>query len=172
MSNPIADLIVEDAAWIDALPELEAIVEAGARMAVSVLGSACKGASICVLACDDARITALNAEFREKPAATNVLSWPTFDLAAEVAGGAPKQPRFEGPEQGELFLGDVAIALQTVVREAKAVSKPLKNHVLHLILHGCLHLLGYDHVRPEDAEVMEGLETRLLSEAGIPDPYS
>ncbi len=68
-------------------------------------------------------------------------------------------------------LGDVAIALGTVVKEAEAAGLPLKSHTMHLILHGCLHLLGYDHETPQDAELMEELERRALSRAGIADPY-
>ena len=59
-----------------------------------------------------------------------------------------------------------------LMREAQSAGLPLKNHALHLILHGCLHLLGYDHERPEDAELMEGLERRALARVGIPDPYA
>lgn len=172
MSTPIVDLIVEHDAWTQALPDLQEVVEQGAQMAISVLPKEHRAASICVMACDDARIAELNAQFREKPQATNVLSWPAFDLSAETAGGTPDLPPASDPVQDAPFLGDVAIALQTVVQEADAASKPLKNHVLHLILHGSLHLLGYDHVDAEDAEVMEGLETRMLRAAGHPDPYA
>ncbi len=66
----------------------------------------------------------------------------------------------------------MAIAFGTVTREAESRKLPLKNHTVHLILHGCLHLLGYDHVTPKDAELMEDLERRALARAGIPDPYA
>ena len=71
-----------------------------------------------------------------------------------------------------LPLGDVAIALQTVVEEAGQLGRPLKNHAMHLILHGCLHLLGYDHETPRDAELMEDIERRALARAGVPDPFA
>ena len=87
-----------------------------------------------------------------------------------MPGDAPLPPPAT-PESQPILLGDVAIALQTCAREAKAASKPLKNHVTHLILHGVLHLLGYDHETSEDAERMEGIEREALAKAGIPDPY-
>jgi len=125
---------------------------------------------ISVLACSDARIQELNTEFRDKPSPTNVLSWPAYDLAPAMPGEMPPIPpkhAFDGPNP----LGDVAIALQTCVQEAEKGGIPLKNHVTHLILHGCLHLLGFDHQTEEDAVRMEGIESRALTRIGIPDPY-
>ena len=170
MTRPAVDLVIEDEAWTTALPDLAEVAEAAARMAIGVLPEALRDAEICVLACDDGRIAKLNAEFRGKPQPTNVLSWPAQELASATPGGAPDLP--QAPESGPLMLGDVAIALQTTAREAENASRPLKSHVLHLILHGALHLLGYDHETPEDAEVMEGIERRAMMSAGYPDPYA
>ena len=172
MSQSIVDLVIEHEAWSDVLPELAEIAERAVGLALSVLPEDRRASEICVMACDDARITELNGQFRDKPAPTNVLSWPAFDLAAETAGTAPDLPP-AGPDSDQpVFLGDVAIALQTVVAEANEASKPLKNHALHLILHGSLHLLGYDHETPEDAELMEGIESRAMIASGLPDPYA
>ena len=172
MSKPTVDLVVEAEAWLEVLPDLAAISERAATMALSVLPEQARDCEICVMACDDARIAELNGPFREKATATNVLSWPAFELGSKTAGAAPEIPPAAGIDGGQVFLGDVAIALQTTVSEAVAASKPLQSHVLHLILHGCLHLLGYDHETPEDAILMEGIETRAMLAEGLPDPYA
>ena len=122
------------------------------------------------MACNDARIAELNAEFRCKPTPTNVLSWPAEDLSSEIPGAAPNRPT---PDfTGEIALGDIAIAWDTCAREAKEQGKPMRDHVTHLIVHGVLHLLGYDHIRDEDATLMERLEVDILCKLGIDDPYS
>lgn len=119
---------------------------------------------IVLLACDDARITELNGDFRDKPQATNVLSWPSEERAADTPGGTPAAPEDEE-------LGDMALAYETCAREAKDQNKPFETHVTHLLVHGTLHLLGYDHISDEDAALMEGLEVEILGKLGIPDPY-
>lgn len=169
-SEPLVDLAVEEPAWERMLPDLEATATAAARLALEAAGLDRDRYSVTLLACDDARITALNREFRGKAAPTNVLSWPAFPLAPARPGERPPPPRAPATA-GRIPLGDVAIALQTVTRESESGGLPLKSHVVHLILHGCLHLLGYDHETEPDAELMEDLERRALAEAGIPDPY-
>lgn len=162
--KPLVDLVVEAQGWESALPDLADLGETAARLALEHAGIDVEGREISLLACDDDRIATLNATFRDKPAATNVLSWPASALAPPYPGAHPPEPP-PGP------LGDVAIALETVTREAQESGLPLKNHVLHLILHGALHLLGYDHQTDEDAVTMEGIETRALNAIGVPDPY-
>jgi probable rRNA maturation factor len=125
--------------------------------------------ALSVLGCDDARMAALNTRFRGKAAATNVLSWPEEDLAPEYDGGAPALP--EPDPGGTISLGDIAIAFDTCAREADAQGKPMADHVAHLIVHGTLHLLGYDHMRDLDATRMEALEVAILGSMGLPDPY-
>ncbi|MBW4710340.1 rRNA maturation RNase YbeY [Roseobacter sp. YSTF-M11] len=126
-------------------------------------------AELSLLACDDARIAELNAEFRGKEGATNVLSWPAVDLAADTAGEMPAAPtpNFDG----SLELGDIAIAFETCAREAAELGKPLDDHATHLIVHGLLHLLGYDHIRDPDATLMQAMETEILGKMGLDDPY-
>ncbi|PPQ26043.1 rRNA maturation RNase YbeY [Rhodoblastus sphagnicola] len=113
-----------------------------------------EGAEVSLLFCDDARIRALNAQFRGMDKPTNVLSFP-------------------GPEPLETahVLGDIAIAYETVAREAVEQGKALPDHLCHLIVHGFLHLLGYDHETDEEAEAMEADEARALQSMGIADPY-
>ncbi len=106
---------------------------------------------------DDAHIRKLNATWRGKDKATNVLSFPAF----EMAPGYPVPP----------LLGDIVIAYETVRRESALEDKPFEHHLMHLMIHGFLHLLGYDHEIDEEAEEMEDLERRILTVLGIPDPY-
>lgn len=160
------EVIIEDDRWRDA-----GIAPLAARAANAVaahLGLP-DTAEASLLACDDARIAVLNAEFRGKPAPTNVLSWPAQDLAPDQPGDTPATP---APDpDGSVPLGDVAIAFDTCAAEARAAGLTMDDHVLHLVIHGLLHLLGYDHVRDPDATLMEGLERDILGRIGVADPY-
>ena len=112
---------------------------------------------------DDAAVRALNAQWRGKDRPTNVLSFPAAtpdEIARARAGGPP------------LLLGDVVLALETCRREAAEQGKPLADHVAHLVVHGVLHLLGHDHEDDAEADRMERLETAILAELGIADPYA
>jgi probable rRNA maturation factor len=170
VSDDLVDLVIEEPAWTETLPDIEALANTAARLALEGAGLDPARWTLCVLACDDTRIAALNRDFRGKAAPTNVLSWPAFALAPEHPGAFPAPPpqAVSGPRQP---LGDVAIALQTTRREAEDSAIPLKNHAIHLILHGSLHLLGFDHETDADAETMEGIETRALARIGVDDPY-
>lgn len=142
-----------------------------ARATLAFLGHDPAGFEISLLACNDARIAELNADFRGKPKPTNVLSWPSEDRAAAMPGGNPSPPEAFIP--GDIIeLGDVAIALETCKREAAEAGRAIEDHVCHLLVHGFLHLLGYDHETDEDAALMEGLETRILAKLGVADPYA
>ena len=161
------DVVIEDERWLsDGLPDL-ALRAALATLAE--LGLSPDGFSICVMGCDDARIIALNGDFRGKAKATNVLSWPAEERGAEHAGAAPDLPQ-AGPADDPEHLGDIAISYDTCA--AEAVEKPMADHVTHLIIHGILHLLGYDHIRDADGDLMESLEIRILAGLGLPDPYA
>lgn len=104
---------------------------------------------------DEAEIAALNEAYRGKSGPTNVLSFP-----------------FEAPPGVDLpLLGDIIICAPVVAHEAEAQRKPLEAHWAHMVVHGCLHLLGYDHIDPQEAELMEGLEIELLSGLGYANPY-
>lgn len=161
------DVIVEDDAWGDPSAVIEGAVSATLRH----LGLHPAGFEVSVLACDDARIAALNAEFRGKPAPTNVLSWPAVDLRPETPGAVPEPPEPGTPGDPEA-LGDIALARETCAREAAEQGKPLEHHLAHLTVHSVLHLLGYDHETEADALLMERTETAILAGMAIPDPYA
>ncbi len=139
-------VVVFDAGWRTALPGIERLVRRAARAA---LGR--RKASLTVALAGDAAVRKLNARDRRKDKPTNVLSYPSGEKA---------------------FLGDIVLARQTVWREARQQNKTPAAHVSHLVVHGTLHLLGYDHETSEaDAERMEALERRILARMGIADPY-
>jgi len=121
-------------------------------------------AEVSVLLCDDAQSRRLNASYRDQDHATNVLSFPALELDPDQMPAAPgTQP---------VLLGDIVLAAETVRTEALTQGKPPSDHFRHLIVHGCLHLLGHDHQDAADASRMERLERLILGELGIPDPYA
>lgn len=145
---------VECAGW-SVMDGLDAVVEESLRATLEESGAElAEGAEVSLLFCDDARIRELNRRFRGQDKPTNVLSFPGPD-----------------PIEDAQFLGDIAIALETAAREAAEQGKTLQQHCRHLIVHGFLHLLGYDHEDDEEAEAMEALEIRVLRRMGVDDPY-
>ncbi|MGV8954729.1 MAG: rRNA maturation RNase YbeY [Cypionkella sp.] len=165
--DPCVDTVIEDPRW-DALGLTE-LAETAVQAAFAELRLAPAGFGLCVMGCDDARIMTLNSDFRGKPSPTNVLSWPSEDRAADV-GCVPDLPQPGDPDDPE-HLGDIAISYDTCGAEALSAAKPLNDHVTHLIVHGFLHLLGYDHIDDADATVMEATEVRILARLGLSDPY-
>ncbi len=159
------DVLVEDDRWDG--PGIQDLAPRGATATLTHLGMSPEEWEISVLACDDSRIAALNAEFRRKPTATNVLSWPSVDRAPDAPGRVPELP--DPTEGGEL--GDIAISFDTCTQEAKSAGIPLEQHASHLMVHAVLHLLGYDHENDEDAALMQRIETEILATMGYPDPY-
>lgn len=158
----LTDVIVEDDRWTAVA--LDALAEQAARAVLDHLDLQPDMYEIAILACDDARIRMLNADFREKDKATNVLSWPSQDRAAPDDGDSPFPPE-------DCELGDIAISYDTCLKESGETGRAFSHHVTHLIVHGVLHLLGYDHNRDRDATLMEGLEVSILGKLGIDDPY-
>jgi probable rRNA maturation factor len=150
------DVLTESPLW-DAEPGAEAVVRRAIAQAAAVEGSADPAAEVSILLCDDAVIAALNARWRGRDEPTNVLSFPA------PPAGDPAAPA---------HLGDIAIACETVIREAREQGLPVTQHLAHLAVHGFLHLLGYDHVTDGEAERMERLEREILASLGIPDPYA
>lgn len=157
----IVDTVIEDDRWGAA--GLEALAERAAQAAAGWLQAG--AAEIVVMGCDDARIAALNADFRGKPRATNVLSWPSVEPEPHAPGTRPALP-----EDAEW--GDIAISFDTCAAEAEAQGKPFADHVTHLLVHAVLHLVGYDHENDADAETMEAAERSILQTLAIPDPYA
>jgi probable rRNA maturation factor len=152
---PSVDVVVESSLW-DAHPQAEdVVVRAFAAAAPADLGKA----EVAVLLADDARVREMNAQWRGKDAATNVLSFP----AATATPGPGDTPR---------HLGDIVIAYETVAAEARAENKPFDHHLAHLVVHGFLHLLGYDHLTDDEADHMERQECDILAKLAIPDPYA
>jgi len=150
-------------------PGFDALVGAAVSTALTACGVQPDLCEIAVLATGDSEIATLNQQFRDKATATNVLSWPTQDLSVETPGSTPMPPQADA--FGDIALGDIAIAYETCAREAEAAGKPMPDHVTHLVVHGVLHLLGYDHVRDADATVMERREVAILGILGLDDPY-
>jgi len=156
----LVETIIEHPAWGDA--QLEGLSVTAAQALFDNLGTQGDSYELCVMGCNDARIAELNADFRGKPQPTNVLSWPSEERA--TPGAVPPLPKSDE-------LGDIAIAFETCQREAIAQEKSFEDHVTHLLLHGMLHLLGYDHVSEQDAALMEAKEVEILANMGIADPY-
>lgn len=151
------DLIIETGDWPDEA-DLSHLCETAIGAALSELGQNQPTSELSLLFTDDEHIRSLNAEWRSKDKATNVLSFPAFPPAK----GKPLPP----------MLGDIVLAAETVRREAELEGKPLENHISHLVVHGFLHLAGYDHETDDEAEEMEALERRVLARLAIPDPYA
>jgi len=167
MTAEIVDTIIQDPRWESV--DLGALGEDAAIAVLRHIGIPEDGVEIAVLGCDDAKIAALNSDFREKPTATNVLSWPSDERGANTPGERPALPRLD--RFGALELGDIAISYDTCAREAATEGKEMRDHTLHLLIHGTLHLLGYDHIDDKDAALMERIETEILGKMGIANPY-
>ncbi|MCR5857712.1 rRNA maturation RNase YbeY [Mesorhizobium sp. J428] len=148
---------VEAGEW-PAEAELAALGDRAVAAALPELGAKGSRSELSILFTDDAHIRTLNAEWRGKDKATNVLSFPAF----------PVRPGDALPP----MLGDIVLAAETVRAESALESKPFDHHLTHLVVHGLLHLLGYDHETDEEAEEMEALERRILARLAIADPYA
>ncbi|MER8437943.1 rRNA maturation RNase YbeY [Mesorhizobium sp. M1312] len=157
LSVPVdIDIAVEAGDW----PEeagLTRLVDRAVAAAFAEIGVAGRS-ELSIVFSDDAHIRSLNAGWRGKDKPTNVLSFPAFPLAK----GDPLPP----------MMGDIVLAAQTVAREAALEDKPVENHIIHLVIHGLLHLLGYDHETDAEAEEMEAVERAALARLAIPDPYA
>jgi len=122
---------------------------------------------VSLLACNDARISVLNQKFRSQETATNVLSWPSLERVPTIAG---EMPDALDPTRDD-FLGDIALAYETCRAEAQSSAKPVSDYISHLLIHGILHLMGFNHEDDADATVMEGIETEILSKMGVNTQY-
>jgi probable rRNA maturation factor len=160
-SGVTVDVLGESPLW-EAEPGAEAVVREAISRAAAATDVGEPAAEVAVLLCDDATIAALNAQWRGREEPTNVLSFP-----------APPASDLGAPDpSAAVHLGDIAIACETVVREARERGRTVSQHLAHLAVHGFLHLLGYDHQTDEEAEDMEALEREILVTLGISDPYA
>jgi probable rRNA maturation factor len=150
------DLSITCVAWKRALPSVARVARSAAHAALAQSGKKTGAAELSLVLANDATVQDLNARWRGKDAPTNVLAFASDEPPAK---GKP------------VLLGDVVLAYQTVAREAKEQHKRLADHLRHLVIHGVLHLLGYDHIKATPAKRMEALETRILASLGVADPY-
>lgn len=162
---PEVDVIIRADAWEAAVPAVAARCRRWVWHALSSADGAGAGpVEVAVVLADDPFVQGLNRDYRGIDRPTNVLSFPAGDpvhpAAAAGAAGAPR------------LLGDVVIAFETTRDEAVRLGRPVADHLCHLVVHGILHLIGYDHETDGDAAAMERLETRLLAGLGVADPYA
>jgi len=154
--RPRVEFVAASPRWRAALP-----ARSLARETIAVAASECgvalaRGAELCIHLADDEHVRALNARWRGLDQPTNVLSFPAV-APAEIATAR--------------LIGDVVLAFETLAREAADEGKPLADHYRHLVAHGFLHLIGFDHDNKADAERMEAIEARILARLGVADPY-
>ncbi|AEH84529.1 rRNA maturation RNase YbeY [Mesorhizobium opportunistum] len=150
------DISIEAGDW-PAEASLARLVDRAVAVAFAETGAAGQS-ELSIVFSDDAHIRTLNADWRGKDKPTNVLSFPAFPHVKD----GPLPP----------MLGDIVLAAETVAREAALEDKPLENHITHLVIHGLLHLMGYDHETDTEAEAMEAVERAALARLAIPDPYA
>jgi probable rRNA maturation factor len=157
---PITEVLVVADCWHHE-PDAEAVIQRAIAAAAETVGQDVGEAELAVMLTDDAGIRTLNSNWRGIDKPTNVLSFPALQpTGASREDDAPR------------MLGDIAIAYQTMRKEADDEQKPFDHHLSHLAVHGFLHLIGYDHETDDDAEAMETLEAEILAQLGIPNPYA
>lgn len=153
--SSVIDVVHDGGDW-EAVAGADELVRVAARAVTQDL--TLENIEVCVALSSDEQVAELNGSYRGKPTPTNVLSFPAVPML---------------PMEGDArFLGDIALALETLQREADDMGVPVAHHLQHLVVHGFLHLLGYDHLTDTEAEEMEALEVRILSRLGIADPYA
>lgn len=150
------DISIECEGWSAAVSDPEKLCLDAASAALAALEDVPGRPALSILLSDDTMIATLNSQFRGKNGPTNVLSFPAGDTYPD----------------GLVMLGDIAVAFETVEREADAGGITIADHLSHMIIHGTLHLLGFDHETDGEAEEMENLETSILSGLGVADPYA
>ncbi|MBP7337620.1 rRNA maturation RNase YbeY [Niveispirillum sp.] len=186
-------LSIEDERWEASVADVEMLCERAARSALDAAHGQDPDwlpvgpVEMSVVLADNDTVQELNKNYRGKDKPTNVLSFALYaDGGGEDAEGEWDEPEEQDDEAVDeadveflspddpvpVILGDVILAFETVEREAREQSKPFADHLTHLVTHGVLHLLGYDHIEDSEAEQMERLETQILSGLGIADPYA
>lgn len=154
----IVNIDIDDEAWDPLLPDAADCARRAIAAAAAQLGGDFKNQSAEIVLATDDEVTELNGQWRGKPKPTNVLSFP-------AAHGIVLPPGEPEP------LGEIILAAGVVAREAADQGKPLEHHFTHLVVHGFLHIMGYDHENDGEAEQMESLEKEILANLGVPNPY-
>ena len=152
---PEVAVLVEDGSWESVEDPVQLCTAAVTAAAVETKSV---GFAVGILLADDDRLRDLNGRFRGKDAPTNVLAFPAGDTSSDPSAAEP--------------IGDIAVAYETLMSEAGEQGKTVPDHLSHLVVHGTLHLLGYDHVDEGDATIMEEIERRALRRLDIADPYA
>ncbi len=171
MVNTELNLEIEDERWQDGISDIEQTAE---KMQKAVFGYVAEHTDLAILTAEktfavnvclsnDERVWQLNKEFRGKDKPTNVLSFANIDFADFTK---------EFEQNDEVELGDIILAYETMVRESETEGITLYAHFCHLLVHGFLHILGYDHIEEDEAEEMENLEVAILAEVGVANPYA
>jgi probable rRNA maturation factor len=158
---PITEVLVVADAWQNE-PDAETAIQRAIAVAAEMVDADTGGAELAVMLTDDTGIRTLNNNWRGIDKPTNVLSFPALQPTGEA----------RSDDDAPRMLGDIAIAYETTRREADDEQKRFDHHLTHLAVHGFLHLIGYDHEKDQDADTMEALETEILMQLGIPDPYA
>jgi probable rRNA maturation factor len=154
------DITTNNTAWESALPNLIILTEKTVQAALSrVPALQSRALEVSIVFDNDTAVQELNKTYRFKDKPTNVLSFPQIEWSEAL------------PDDPMLPLGDIILAFETVEREAQEQNKSLNDHTCHLLVHGTLHLCGYDHEDDDEAEIMEALEVEVLAELGIKNPY-
>jgi len=158
--HPVTEVLISADCWQNE-PGAPSVIQRAIATAAETVAADVGEAELAVMLTDDSGIRALNRDFRGIDKPTNVLSFSPPRSGPDYGEGAHPRP-----------LGDIAIAYETMRKEADDGSKAFDHHLSHLAVHGFLHLIGYDHETEEDADAMEALETEILAQLGIPDPYA
>ncbi len=157
----IIDIAIPCESWSAALEDVEKHIREAAQKTLEVSGFEhnLESPELSIVLADNALVQTLNRDYRSKDKPTNVLSFPQHEPDVFTRG------------ESVAALGDVVLGFETIEEEALSQKKSLQDHTLHLVVHGLLHLLGFDHEQDEDAQIMETLEIRVLESLGIKNPY-
>lgn len=154
----IVNIDTDEEAWRLLLPEAAVLATRAVNAAATALDTTPGDTEVDVVLSTNDEVAVLNAQWRGKPKPTNVLSFPAA-AGMVLPPGAPRP------------VGEIILAAGVVAREAAEQDKPLEHHFTHLVVHGFLHIMGYDHQNDDEAEQMESLEKEILANLGIPNPY-
>ncbi len=153
------DITISDKRWNDTVSDIETITDNAIKTTISKISPKAQNIEISIVLADDTFIKELNKNYRGKNKATNVLSFPLSEKSD-----------FE-TEENFISLGDIIIAFETIKSQAQEQNKSIHNHYLHMLIHGCLHLMHYDHLTDIEAQKMENLEIEILKIMDIKNPY-